>query len=67
MLLLRYKLEMLNFIFLIFFIALLANSLNLLIKALKRLSKDIFINSSRFKSKSLYVYQAIALPHSYIV
>jgi hypothetical protein len=55
-LLLCYKLEMLNFILLMFFIALLANSLNLLIKALKRLFKDTFINSLRFKSESLYIY-----------
>jgi hypothetical protein len=47
---------MLNFILLMFFIALLANFLNLLIKALKRLSKDIFINSLRFKLESLYIY-----------
>jgi len=53
MLLLYYKLEMLNFIFLMFFIALLANSLNLLIKALKRPFKDIFISSLRLKSESL--------------
>jgi hypothetical protein len=39
-----------------FFIVLLANSLNLLIKALKRPSKDIFVNSLRFKSESLYIY-----------
>jgi hypothetical protein len=67
MLLLYYKLEMLNFILLIFFIALLANSLNLLIKALKRLSKDIFVNSLYFKLESLYIYQAIALLCSYII
>ena len=58
---------MLNFIFLIFFIILLANSLNFLIRALRRLFKDIFVNSSRFKSESLYICQAIALPYSYIV
>jgi hypothetical protein len=34
---------------------LLANSLNLLIKALRRPSKDTFINSSRSKSESLYI------------
>ena len=56
MLLLYYKLKMLNFIFLMFFIALLADFLNLLIRALKRLSKDIFVNSLHFKSESLYVY-----------
>jgi hypothetical protein len=56
MLLLHYKLEMLNFILLMFFIALLANSLNLLIRALKRLFKDIFVNSLYFKSESLYIY-----------
>jgi uncharacterized membrane-anchored protein len=56
MLLLYYRLEMLNFIFLMFFIALLTNSLNLLIKALKGLFKDIFVNSLRFKLKSLYIY-----------
>jgi hypothetical protein len=39
-----------------FFIILLANSLNLLIKALKKLFKDTFINSLRFKSESLYIY-----------
>jgi hypothetical protein len=55
MLLLYYKLKILNFILLIFFIALLANSLNLLIKALKRLFKDTFINSLHFKLKSLYI------------
>jgi len=53
MLLLRYKLKMLNFIFLIFFIALLANSLNLLIKALKKPFKDTFISNLRLKSESL--------------
>jgi hypothetical protein len=47
------QLEMPNFIFLIFFIALLANSSNLLTKALKRPFKDIFISSSRLKSESL--------------
>jgi hypothetical protein len=55
MLLLYYKLEILNFILLIFFIILLANSLNFLIKALKKPFKDTFINSSRFKSESLYI------------
>jgi hypothetical protein len=39
-----------------FFIVLLANSLNLLIKALKRLSKDTFINSLYSKSESSYIY-----------
>jgi len=44
---------MLNFIFLMFFIILLANSLNLLIKALKRPFKDMFISSSYLKLESL--------------
>jgi hypothetical protein len=56
MLLLYYRLKILNFILLIFFIALLANSLNLLIKALKKPFKDIFINNLHFKSESLYIY-----------
>jgi hypothetical protein len=56
MLLLYYRLEMPNFILLMFFIAILANSLNLLIKALRRPSKDTFVNSLRFKSESLCVY-----------
>jgi len=47
---------MLNLILLIFFIALLANSLNILIKALKAFSRDIFANKLHFKLKSLYIY-----------
>ena len=44
---------MLNLRLLIFFIALLANSLNLLIKALKKPSRDIFASNLHLKLKSL--------------